>query len=221
MDRNHTLEAPNNDELSTIEQIEDRSGISTVYRAPEQQFQGKILSAEEREKVKAEQLASITNDLWKSSLKIGLYIPYPFVSGILLAALLNSFVSFTNAGLMIGFLIIAVIAWGASSVNAYVRIFKIFYKHALRTGPFLFVLLLSVLLASQAMYEIVAKNFGSQSVVFNIALVSILVILYSILSTFIVLIVWSNSKIKGIYKVAVAGAVVVVSAFLAISSYLL
>ncbi|MES2630993.1 MAG: hypothetical protein V4611_03475 [Patescibacteria group bacterium] len=221
MDRNHKLDAPNNEELRIIDQIEDKSGAATVYRNPKPQFHGEILSAEQRQKVKDDELASITNDLWKSSLKIGLYVPYPFVGGALLAAILNSSVDMVSAGIMIGLLIVVTGFWLYTSYVAYARIFKIFYKHALRAGPFIFVMLPSVLLASQAFYAYTAANIAGQSIVFNVAAVSLLVVLYSILTTFIVLLVWSHSKIKGIFKAAVAGLVLLFSVGLVLSSYLL
>lgn len=221
MDRSHKLDAPNNEELRTIEQIEDRSGLSTLYREPGEQFEGEILTTEAREQVKTEKLNAITSGIWKSSLKIGFYITYPLVSGALLGALLYLVVNWDNAAILLGLIIISGGVWVLTSYFAYAAIFKIFYKHALRTAPFIFVMLISIMLASQAFFTIVAANFAGQSLLFNVALVSLFTVIYSMAISTIILIVWGNAKIKAWVKALVAGLVIVLSGALIVVSYLL
>lgn len=221
MDRSHKLEAPNNEELKTIDQIEDHSGVSTVYRNPGEQFEGDILSSDEREKVRIERLNAPIKSIWKSSLKIGFYVPYPFVSGLLLATLLNYTVAWANATMFIAFIIIAVGVWMLTSYFAYARIFKIFYKHGLRAGPFLLVMLISTLLASQAIYLFVVERIAGQSLLFNLTILCIFMIVYSIVATTIVLLAWGNTKLNGMYKLLISAFVIIASAGLVAWAYLL
>lgn len=216
----HKLIAPNEEELRTIEQLEDHSGLSTLYREPGEQFEGDILSASDREKKQAEKYDAVTRSIWKYSLKLGLYVPFPFISGILLAATLYYTVTWANAAVFIGLIILAVGTWLLLSYGAYTRIFKVFYKHGMRTGPFLLVMLPSVLIASQAIYDVVVMYFAGQSLIFNLAIVSIFVILYSIIASLALLLAWGYPKLETIYKIAVGGLILLISGLLATGSYL-
>jgi hypothetical protein len=220
MDSSHKLEAPNEEELRTIEHIEDRSGLSTLYRAPGQQFEGEILSSEARDKAKAEKLEAITSGIGKSALKIGLYIPYPFVSGSLLAVFIYTSVNWANAFILFALVILSIGAWMITSYLAYAAIFKTFYKHALRAGPFLLVMLVSMLMAAQAIYGYVADAISNQSLLFNVAIVSLLVVLFSVVASYILLGIWGNSRLGSGVKAAVSGALILVSGFLVASVYL-
>jgi hypothetical protein len=220
MDRNHTLDAPNNDELSGIEQISDRSELTGIYRDAGQQYEGELLSSEAREKVKAQEIEAITSGIGKSTLRIGLYVPLPFISGLLIVAGI-----FTASGMMgqMGLAFLAVVAgttWLVTSYKAYAEIFKIFYKHALRAGPFLVVMLASLMMASQAIFGTVSDGFASQSLLFNAALMSLLLLMYSLIASYILLGIWGNSTLKSGIKALVSALVIVASGFFVIATYL-
>jgi len=221
MDRNHKLDAPNNEELKTIEQIDDHSGLTTVYREAGEQFHGNILSASEREKLKDDEIDAITSGISKSAPIIGLLIPYPFLSGLMGGVYLYSISAGLNAGILYTLLALLGGTWLATSYMAYARIFHIFYRHALRVGPFLLVMLISVLASSQAFMNIIAQSIASESLVFNIAAMALLVILYSIIISYIVLKTWGNSHISSGFKIAVSGIVLIFSGLLVGLTYLL
>jgi hypothetical protein len=220
MDRNHTLEAPNNDELSTIEQIEDRSDLSGIYRAPGEQFQGEILSEEERTKVKAEELEAITSGIGRSALSVGLLVIYPFVSGALIAVGLYELAVMAYPMVLVSAAILSIGIWMLTSYKAYASIYKLFYKHALRAGPFLVVALVSLIMASQAIYGTVVDNFSVQSAVFNVSLISLLLVMYSLIISYILLGIWGNSKLKSGVKALVSGLIIIVSGFFVLATYL-
>lgn len=220
MDRSHKLDAPNNEELRTIEQIEDRSGVAAVYRNPTKQFEGDILSASEREKVQAEKVASVSGDTWKLSPKIGFLIVYPFISAALLVTILYSSILGMNRAIYIVSAIISAGFWMITSYLAYANIFKILYKHGLRAGPFLLVILASTFLGSQAISNITATYFAGQSLLTNIAFVSIATIIYSIITAYIILFVWGNVHIKAVLKLFISVIVLVVSGVAAMLTYL-
>lgn len=225
MDRNHTLDAPNDEELSGIEQLGDRSDLTSIYREPGTRFEGEVLSAEQREKVKAEELEAITSGLGKHVLSVGLYVVYPFIGFALLAA--GAYAAVATMGpqtpsvmILVFSVIFALSIWLYSSYKAYSTIFKIFYKHALRAGPFLIVMLISLIMASQAIYGVITESFAGQSLLFNVAIISLLTVVYSLIASYILLGVWGNSTLKSGIKVLVSGLIVMISAFFVVATYL-
>jgi len=220
MDRNHTLDAPNNDELSTIEQIEDHSDLSGIYRSAHTEYEGEILSEEARKKVKDDELEAITSGIGKSALSIGILVVYPFVVGALVAAGLYEIAENIYPMVLVSVAILSIGFWMLTSYHAFSTIFKKFYKHALRAGPFLTVMLVSLILASQALYGIVSELFSSQSLIFNVALISLMLVLYSLIASFILLGIWGNSRLKSGLKALISGLIIVISGFFVVATYL-
>jgi len=219
MDRDHRLAAPNNDALSGIEQISDRSELTSIYREPGEQFEGELLSAEARKKVKADELEAITSGLGKHALKIGIYIPLPFVTGLfIITGLFLS--SGMNEILLVFLSFFALSAWLITSYRAYAAIYKTFYKHALRAGTYIVVMLASILMASQAIYWIITETFSSQSLLFSVSLISLLLVAYSLVANFILLGIWGNSRLGSGIKALVSGLILVVSGFFVVATYL-
>jgi hypothetical protein len=216
----HKLDAPNNDELKSIDQIGDHSSASTVYRKANDQFEGEILSAKAREKAKAEELEAITSGLGRNALRIGLLVPYPFISGLLLTVGVYTTVTLANASIFFGIVIIAAGLWLISSYYAYSAIYKIFYKHALRAGPFLAVMLINILIVSQAIYGLVVQDFAVDNLVYNAGLISLLLLLYSFIVSYILVGIWGNSRLKSSIKALVSALSIAVSAFLVGAVYL-
>lgn len=225
MDRDHRLAAPNNDALSGIEQITDRSELTSIYREPGQQFEGELLSAEDRKKAKADELEAITSGLGKHVLSVGILVAYPFVSFALLAvAVYTSLGTMTPETPSVMILVFATVfalsIWLYTSYKAYDTIFKVFYKHALRAGPFLTVMLISLIMASQAIYGIITESFAGQSLLFNVATVSLLTVLYSLVASYILLGIWGNSRLSSGIKALVSGLLLLVSGFFVVATYL-
>ena len=220
----HKIEAPNEQELKEIQQIEDRSGLTSLYFEPQKQEQGEIfMSPEERDKaIEAKKVESVKG-IGGAFLKIGLYIPYPIVIGASMAAAFYTFVGAVNPLFFLGLVILAVGIWGLTSYFAYAAIFKTFYKHGLRAGPFLFVMLMSVLLASLAAYGLVAGMFvGAElPLLFNTTLISIVLLIYSIIASGILLSVWGNPKLKSLAKAIASVSVVLASGIFVLVVYAL
>lgn len=219
--KGHKLDAPHNESLKNIEQLEDHSSLGGVYRNARNQFDGEILSAENREKANAEKVNAITSSIWKSSLKIGFLIPYPIVSLLLLIVGLNAIDRSTNAILLVFVIITSAAFWMITSYKAYASIFKTFYEHALRAGPFILVMLLTVLIASQAVFVFVSEYIASDSLLINLATISAIMIGYSIIATTIVLSVWGNARYKTFTKAMVSLSMIGVSVFMVALAYLL
>lgn len=221
MDRSHKLDSPNNEELRIIEQIEDHSGASTAYRNPTIHFEGDILPANEREKVKAEKIASASSNTWKSSPKIGFLIVYPLISAALLATILYVFVSEMNNAVYIVSAIVSAGFWMLTSYVAYSRVFKNLYKHGLRAGPLLLVVLISTFLGSQALFNVLSLTFAKESLLTNVSLISVATIFYSIITTYIVLFVWGNTHIQAVYKLLASVVILILSGLAVLVTYLM
>jgi hypothetical protein len=224
MGSNNIIQAPNEDELREIRQIEDRSAMTGIYFEPQKQYEGEvILSQEERSKAIEEKTAAASKGIWKSFLRIGLFIPYPLVIGASIAAALYTFAKELNPLLFLGICILSLGVWGVTSYFAYSAIFKVFYKHGLRAGPFLLVMLISVLLASQAAYGLVAVMFvGAElPLLFNTTLISIVLLIYSIIMSGILLAVWGNPKLKSLAKAIASVLVVITSGLFVLFVYLM
>ena len=220
MDEKHKLNAPDEEELSGVEQLQDRSDLSSVYRNPTRTFTGKVLTVEERNQAKADELEALTSGLGKHSLKIGLAVPYPFIAGVLLTVGSYLLVGKVHDILFGGITILGALAWLLTSYTAYSYIYKTFYKHALRAGPFLLVMLLSLFLASQAIYGFVTQVVSSDTLFVTVGLISLLVIVYSCLTTFVLLGIWGNSRLSSYIKVVVSCLIMAISAFLVAGVYL-
>jgi hypothetical protein len=76
------------------------------------------------------------------------------------------------------------------------------------------------MMASQAIYWIVSEDYAGQSLIFNAALMSLLLVMYSLVATYILLGIWGNSKLNSGVKALVSGLVLIVSAFFVVATYL-
>ena len=223
MEQGRQLQAPHEDELEKIEQIKDRSDLTGIYRTGQQQFEGELMSKDTRDKAKAEELEAITSGLGRYAFVIGLLLVYPFIAGALLATglyIATQYLMRDNAMVLV-FTSIALLAfWLITSYKAYAWIYKKFYTHALRAGPFVTVMLISLIMASQALYGIITETIGGQSLLRTVVVICSLLLIYSLLGSFVLVGIWGNSKLKSGTKVLVSGVVLIFSAFFVVSTYL-
>ena len=140
MNPKHQLDAPDNDSLRTIEQVQDRSSLSSIYPQAGKQWEGDLVSTEERERRRQEKEDTMSFGIRKLSWKVGLLAPLPFVLLSIFLALSAFGIAKTNIDIMVIPMIIVFIAWVGISFTIFKRIFAIFYQHALRAGPFLLIL---------------------------------------------------------------------------------
>lgn len=202
MDEKHRLDAPNNDSLSGIEQVGDRSGLSTIYPHAGKQWEGDLVSQEERERRRQEKEDGMTLGIRKQSWKVGLLAPLPFVLLSFFVAGSVIGIAHSNIDLMVIPMIIAFIAWVGISFSIFRRIFALFYAHALRAVPFLLLLFVLLGLSIQTVY-ILTIPIHSQQLLSAVALVSVFALLWGMFMSYILLMIWTTPAMNGAVKASV------------------
>ncbi len=157
MDKNHEIDAPNNDSLRSVEQLEDHSALSSLYPHKNTDWTGDLVSAEDRATKRDQATLHITTSIRRSSVAIGILAPLPFLLAGLIIATLQVYgmgrstkpedTSFYAIVTILGGMI-----WLALSLYILHKIGEIFYKHALRATPFVLVLLALLSASIQALY---------------------------------------------------------------------
>ncbi len=92
-------------------------------------------------------------------------------------------------------------------------------NHALRAGPFVTLMLVCLLLASQGIFE-VSQYIGTQVLIVNVLIMSGLLIAYSIILSLALLNAWASPRLNGGGKIAIVGIALIVSALIAAGSAL-
>jgi len=82
-------------------------------------------------------------------------------------------------------------------------------------------MLVSIMMASQAIFWIVSESYATQSLVFNAALMSLLLLMYSLVANFILVGIWGNSRMQSGIKAIVSLLIIVISGAFVAATYLL
>ena len=206
MDRNHQLDAPDNDNLRAINQLDDHSGLTTIYPHAHDQWDGDIMSTEARETKQAKELDNISISIRKWAVPVGVLAIAPIVSASLLAAVALTYVTEDNASLLLFPMMIITGIWGLVSFAAIKKLYGIFYEHALQATPFFVMLLVLMGLAVQSIY-IVTRPFQSGSFIFNTAIISGVALVVSVALSWILLVIWTSRRIAGNTKLGLIGVI--------------
>lgn len=219
MDKDHRLDAPDNESLRTVEQLEDHSELSAIY--PNQQVEWKglpLLSQQERyAKHDAEQRA-ITTSLRLRFITVGLLLPLPILLAIIFTSgfyIISDYISF-QALWSIPAIILAAI-WLIIASRAWRSLFQLFYKHAVRSLPIVVILLIELGLASWTLYGIAAP-FYTNWVFGNLLGLSIAIFAASIILSGIVIFIWTSYRLPGVVKIGLVAVLTVILAAAAITA---
>lgn len=217
MDKNHRLDAPDNESLRTIQQLDDHSDLSVLY--PNQEIEWKnapLLSQQERYNKRDAEQRAITTALRVRFVAIGLLTPLPFIAALVfLAAFFTAteYISFEALQIIPAILTAAIWAW--VSVRSWKVLFKLFYKHAVRPLPFIVTLLVELALVGWILYGLITP-FYSNWVFGNLLGLSIAVWTVSILLSGFLVFIWTSYRLSagvkaglivGLTAVLVAGTV--------------
>lgn len=217
MDRKHRLDAPNNESLQDIEQVVDRSGLSTLYFNARKEWEGKdLLSDEQREAKRDKEQLDIILAVRKQFFLVGLLVPTPIVLLVIMVAAAATYLNPENMRFTMPLALLAVATWGISSFFAVRKAYAIFYKHALQATPFILILIAMLGLSTQASY-LLTEPFHTDSQLINILIVSAGTYVASVLLSAFLLFVWTSPRIKGSSKIGLlllAITLLIVSIFL-------
>lgn len=205
MDKDHRMDAPDNESLRTIEQLSDHSDLSTIYPHAHNEWEhSDLLSREAREKQREDEKLRISLSLRKQFLPIGFLIPLPFVYISLLTTLTANYISIEQ----LSFLLLPVLIVMGFTIFLTYRGFKhgyrIFYSHGIKAGPFIFSLILLLLLSINAVFLLTEPlHTGVQGI--DMLIVGASVLTLSIIYSFILVYIWSSPRLTSGKKLALVG----------------
>lgn len=205
MDKDHRLDAPDNDSLQAIQQIDDRSELTTIYPHAHTEWEGTdLISRDEREKQHSDERLRISLSLRKWFIPIGFFIPLPFVYVSLLVTLTANYISIDN----LKFLMLPVLIIMGFTIFLTYRGFKygykIFYSHGVKGGPFVFSLLSLLAISLNGVFLVTEPlHTGVQGI--DMLIVAGAVFLLSFLYSLILVFVWSSPRLTSGVKIAVVG----------------
>ena len=205
MDKDHRLDAPDNESLSGIEQISDHSDLTTIYPHAHLDWEkDELISRDEREKRRDDERLRVSLSLRKWFLPIGLFIPLPFLFMSFLVIFAAEFFDIQKLKFMTLPILIVSGFFIFLSYKGFKYGFKIFYKHGTRAVPFIITLLALLALSTNAVFLLTEPlHTGHYAVDSLIITGSLLVasVLYSLMLVFI----WSSPRITSGVKLAYVG----------------
>ncbi len=211
MDHKHKLEAPDNESLKTIEQVESHSELTTLYPLAKDQWDGTIMSSEERATKHDADQDRATRSIRKLFLKIGTLAPLPFLLAALIVATAFTIVTEDNAAVLVFPMIFMLFIWLGISYVAIRNVYRMFYSHALRATPFLIALYIILGLGAQVFLALLIP-MHIESILINIAAVCAGIFVLSIIVTALLLFIWTAHNISGQVKlVVIAGVIAILS----------
>lgn len=207
MDKDHRLDAPDNDSLRTIEQISDHSELASIYPHAHDRWEGtELMSNEEREKKRDRDQLNINLSIRRWFFIVGLLIPIPFVLAALISAVGITYVDAKNMGFMLLPVSIALGVWFLLSRLAFKKVVDIFYGHAITTGPYLATHISLLILSLQATY-IGVSPFYTESLIYNTLITSAAAILLSVFLSGVLLIIWTTPHLGARLKFTSVGII--------------
>lgn len=190
------MDAPDNESLRTIEQVSDHSELSAIYRRPGTQWDGEIVSAEERERRRKHHEETMSFGIRSKFWVVGILAPLPIIIFALLGSAALAYITEKNVSYFIIPGLIVFSLFIAFTISAIRKVFDLFYKNALRAGPFLFVLFTVLLLSIQILY-ILATPLHHQEILRAITYVGLAELVWSTVICSVLLILWTTPKISG------------------------
>ncbi len=212
MDRDHRLDAPDNEALSAISQLDDHSELTTIYRRAHSEWEGvDIMSRDAREsKLKAEKLR-ISLSLRKWFVPIGLLIPLPFIIMSLFVTFAGKYFDVATLGFMTLPLLIGIGFVLFLSYKGFRYGYRIFYTHGTKGLPFILCLVALLGLSLNPLFLLTEPlHTGDHTIDGFIVAAGVLIlsVIYSAIMTF----VWSSPRLSSGLKIACVGIMALVIA---------
>lgn len=205
MDRDHRLDAPDNEALSTIEQLSDRSELTTIYPHKHTEWEGiEIMSRDEREKKINEEQLAISLSLRKEIIPIALLIPLPFVLAGILLTLTANYLSLEKLGFILLPVLIIIGGLMYASYRGFKHGYRIFYKHGVRALPYILALIALLGMSLHSIFLLTEPLHTGEEWV-DVLVISGAVFLTSILYNLILIFVWSSPRLSAGLKIAIVG----------------
>lgn len=220
MDRSHKLDAPNNDALRTIEQVQDRTGLSSIYRQAHDQWSGELVSKDERDARQKHHQETLSFGIRKHFATISLLLLLPLVSFAIAASFALVHLNDDNVALYVIPAVFGFLVWAGLTILAFKKANRLFYDNALSIGGFMFVLYLLLVLQLPLLIESLAP-LHTGDLVLATAYTSAAVLLISLVASGLMVFLWTTPKIHGAVKVGILVGLLLASMVVAITTLLL
>ncbi len=220
MDRKHKLDAPNNESLKHIEQFGDRSELSTLYPRRGKQWDGDLVSPEERDRRRQKKDETLSFGIRKQFWLVGLLTPLPlvilslFIGVIFAIATEDNIPQLVIPGMFLFFIWMMLLYGIMRKTN------EVFYRHSLRAIPYIVTLVILLALSVQSIY-LLTIPLHSEQLVASLALVGAIELGWSILISYGLIFLWTTPRLSGNTKMSLiavfAAALLGVSVLLTIA----
>jgi hypothetical protein len=202
MDSRHKLDAPNNETLKNIEQLDDRSEIAAVYTRGKDQWDGELVSEDEREARRQHKLDTMSFGIRKEFVLIGFLFPLPFILAAVISVAALTFIDEGNVALFVVPAIILFFMWATITYFSYRKLYTAFYMNAVQTAPYAFVLLSMLGFVTFTAYHIITLFYDIPALGMA-GILSTLAILASIVCNFFLLRLWTTPVIPSGIKLLI------------------
>lgn len=206
MNDDHRLDARDSQDLAAVEQLEDRSDLSTLYPQRATQWDGVIMTAEQREAARDKATEEISTSLRRHFVTIGFLVTLPLLLAAAIVAsameinLLNSEEAESRAILTAATIIVGG-AWLATSFIALRKVVHLFYDHAMRAAPFIVIVLAMISISVQSLY-ILTFTYHQSTPLMTVGIVGAASVLWSIILSFALLWIWTSPRLADSLKIA-------------------
>lgn len=213
MDGKHKLTAPNNETLKSIEQLDDHSGLSTLYPQAGKQWDGDLLSATERDRRRQRKQETLSFGIRKQAWIIGLLIPFPLVLLSVFVGFIFAIATEQNVPQLVIPMLLLFLTWGIIAMMTFRKVFELFYNHSLRAFPFIAVLTVLLVFSIQWIYEATVP-LHVHRLMPAVLSSAVVMLIWSIVLSYGLLMLWTSPKLSAGKKViilSITGVLLLVS----------
>ena len=196
MEHRPSIAEPTDPRLGSVSQLDDHSSLSTAYPSMKPQWEGEIMTPEARDAKKKAEREAVVTGIRGEFLPIGLLLPLPFFVAASIIATLFAVTNEDNAELMVIPGIAGFILWLAISFASVRALFRIFYAHALKAGPFIVLLLTLLGISIQGLF-LVTFPLHQIDPLKSVLAVGVGMFILSIVLSFTLLRIWVSPLLSG------------------------
>lgn len=202
MDGKHKLDAPNNESLKHIEQLGDHSELSTIYPRRGKQWDGDIVSAEERNRRRQKSAETLSFGIRRQFWLVGLLTPLPLVILSLFLGVIFAIATEDNLPQLVIPSMLLFFVWMLLLYGIMRKTIEVFYRHSLRAIPYIVTLVIFLALSVQSIYLLSAPIHGGQ-LVSSVAIVGAIELAWSVIMSYGLIFLWTTPQLSGNAKMAI------------------
>lgn len=210
MNEKHRLDAPNDETLSGIEQLGNRSDLSSLYPEPKKGWDGDLMAADKREAKRSQQLQNYTQSIRRQFLQVGVLLSTPPATTIVLVGLLSKYVwpnQDNRGGILLGILAVAVFL--LASFFSLRQLNRLFYNHTLRLLPFLIITWLLLGISIQTAFILLAGLFSHDPLLASLIIAAICIV-WGVTLAAIILVIWTSSRLSSSSKMGIVALISII-----------